>query len=341
MPPHRSVTIQGALRSRGPVLLALIAGAVLVGVLVNAFFVGGSGAAKPPSAPAAAPATATDQATTEAAPSTAATEAPAAQPTAGGLVYTEGARKPIKPKLTAAAYIAIDADTGEVVARKRDRRALPIASLTKVMTALLVIEAGELDRKIRVPRKATLVEPNREGLLSGRWYPRRLLLYSALLESANDSAEALAYGAARGDIDSFYARMNERADALGMTDTVYHSASGLEDETNLSSARDQAILARDALGNRTFARIVRTRRRVVDWPPPTYSKEWINHNRLLGSYEGAYGVKTGYTRKAGACLLAAARRDGHSVIAVVLNSRNIWRDMPILLDEAFARLDAA
>ena len=341
MPPHRSVTIQGALRSRGPVLLALIAGAVLVGVLVNAFFVGGSGAAKPPSAPVAAPATAADQTATEAASPPAVTEAPAAQSTAGGLVYTESAREPIKPALSAVAYIAIDADTGEVLARKRDRRALPIASLTKVMTALLVIEDGELDRKIRVPRKATLVEPNREGLVAGRWYPRRLLLYSALLESANDSAEALAYGAARGDIDRFYERMNERAEELGMTDTTYHSASGLEDETNRSSARDQAILARDALENRTFARTVRTRRKVVDWPPPTYSKEWINHNRLLGSYEGAYGVKTGYTRKAGACLLAAARRDGHSVIAVVLNSRNIWRDMPILLDEAFARLDAA
>jgi D-alanyl-D-alanine carboxypeptidase len=318
----------------------LIAGAVLVGVLINAFFLGSSGVATPPAAPAAAPATATDQATTEAAAPPAADEAPA-QPTAAGLVYTEGAREPIKPKLWSAAYIAIDADTGEVLARKHDRRALPIASLTKVMTALLVIEAGELDRKIRVPRKATLVEPNREGLLSGRWYPRRLLLYSALLESANDSAEALAYGAARGDIANFYARMNERADELGMTDTVYHSASGLEDETNLSSARDQAILARDALENRTFARIVRTRRKVVDWPPPTYAKEWINHNRLLASYEGTYGVKTGYTRKAGACLLAAARRDGHSVIAVVLDSRNIWRDMPILLDEAFERQAAA
>src|SRR4026209_2924098 len=120
MLPHRSVTIQGALRSRGPVLLALIAGAVLVGVLVNAFFVGGSGAAKPPAAPAAAPAAATDQAAPAAAPSPAVPQAPAVQPTAGGLVYTEGARKPIKPKLTAAAYIAIDADTGEVLARKRD-----------------------------------------------------------------------------------------------------------------------------------------------------------------------------------------------------------------------------
>ena len=102
-----------------------------------------------------------------------------------------------------------------------------------------------------VPRKATLVEPNREGLIANRWYPRRLLLYSALLESANDSAEALAYGASKGDIERFYDRMNERAQALEMTDTTYHSASGLEDETNVSSARDQAIPV--AHGERLYA----------------------------------------------------------------------------------------
>ena len=325
------------MRSRGPVLLALIAGAALLGVLVNAFFTGGSGAARPPAPPAAAPATSEAATQPE---TTAVAEPAAAEPTAAGLVYTDAAGAPVRPKLTATAYIAIDAETGEVLARKHDRQTLPIASLTKVMTALLVIEDGELDAKIRVPRKATLVEPNREGLIANRWYPRRLLLYSALLESANDSADALAYGATRGDIERFYDRMNEHAQTLEMTDTTYHSASGLEDETNVSSARDQAILAREALENRTFARVVRTRRKMVDWPPPTYAKEWVNHNRLLVTYEGAYGVKTGYTRKAGACLLAAARRDGHSVIGVVLNSRNIWRDMPILLDEAFARLDA-
>ena len=97
--------------------------------------------------------------------------------------------------------------------------------------------------------------------------------------------------------------------------------------------------ARVALENPTFAKIVRTVRRMVDWPPPTYAKEWVNHNRMLATYEGTYGVKTGYTRKAGGCLVVAVRRDGHDVIAVVLGSQNIWRDMPLLVDEALARAE--
>lgn len=328
------------MRSRGPVLLALAAVGALVAVLVNAFFVGGSATEPATAAPALAPATTTNEVTTEIAASPAAAEVSEAETTPAGLLYDDGSRDPVKPKLSAKAYIAIDAETGEVLAAKQDRRQLPIASLTKVMTALLVIEDGELDRKIRVHSKATVVEPNKEGLVARRWYPRRLLLYSALLESANDSADALAYAAARGNIGRFYDRMNERAEELAMTDTMYDSASGLEDETNVSSARDQAILAREGLENRTLAKIVRTRRKMVEWPPPTYSKEWVNHNRMLFTYEGTYGVKTGYTSKAGACLVAAAHRGGRDVIAVVLGSKNVWHDMPRLLDEAFARIDA-
>jgi D-alanyl-D-alanine carboxypeptidase len=326
-------------RSRGPVLLALVALGALVAVLVNAFFVGGSGTEPATAAPPAPAAATSNEAAAEVAAPPAPAETAQVETTPGGLVYDDDSRDPVKPKLAAKAYIAIDAETGEVLAAKQDRRRLPIASLTKMMTALLVIEEGELDRKIRVNRKATLVEPNKEGLVASRWYPRRLLLYSTLLESANDSADALAYAAARGNIGRFYDEMNERAEELAMTDTLYASASGLEDETNVSSARDQAIVAREALENRTFAKIVRTRRKMVEWPPPTYSKEWINHNRLLFTYDGAYGVKTGYTSKAGSCLVAAARRDGHEVVAVVLGSQNIWQDMPRLLDEAFARIE--
>jgi D-alanyl-D-alanine carboxypeptidase len=323
-------------RSRGPVLLALAAVGALVGVLVNAFFAGGSGAAGPqprePSTGAVlgevAVATETEQ------------QEEQQQLAARALVYAEDARVAITPKLSAVAYVAMDADTGKVLVAHHDRMRLPIASLTKVMTGLLAVEDGELNAKVRVDKRATLVEPNREGLLANHWYRRRLLLYSALMVSANDSADALAYAAGGGKIGRFYRRMNERAEELGMTDTVYASASGLDDETNISSARDQALVAWEALDNPTFAKIVATRRKVVEWPPPTYAKEWINHNRMLVTYEGAYGVKTGYTRKAGGCLIVAARHDGHAVIGVVLGSKNVWRDMPRLLDEAFARLAA-
>jgi D-alanyl-D-alanine carboxypeptidase len=324
------------MRSRGPVLLALAAVGVLVGVLANAFLAGGQG--PPPSEAATLTETAGVLAEIETSP---AATTPAPPPEEGfQLSYADGSGERVA-KVKAVAYIAIDAGTGKILVARREHKTLPIASLTKVMTALLVIEDGKLGRKIRVERAATLVEPNKEGLLAGRWYQRRLLLFSALLVSANDSAEALAYAAGDGSIAAFYRRMNAKARQLGMTDTTYHSASGLDDEHNLSTAYDQALVARQALENPTFAKIVRTKRKVVDWPPPTYAKEWINHNRMLVSYPGTYGVKTGYTREAGACLIAAVRRDGHAVIAVILGSNAIWAEMPRLMDEAFARIDGA
>jgi D-alanyl-D-alanine carboxypeptidase len=322
-------------RSRGPVLIALAAVGVLVGVLANAFFAGGQTAT--PASPVAGVTEPPARGVLAEVSSSPEPAEPEDEPPGFALTYSQEAREPFRPKLSAVSYIAIDAETGEVLVARRAHRVLPIASLTKVMTALLVIEDGELDRKIKVPKAATTVEPNKEGLVAGHWYPRRLLLHSALMVSANDSAEALAYAAGDGSLKAFHRRMNAAARELGMDDTTYASASGLEDEDNVSTAADQAILARIALENPMFAKIVRTPRKVVDWPPPTYSKEWVNHNRMLATYEGTYGVKTGYTRKAGGCLVVAVESGGHKVIAVVLGSQNIWRDMPLLVDEALAR----
>lgn len=264
-----------------------------------------------------------------------------ARATTAGVAYTVGAREVrFKHPLSAEAYIAIDAETGKVLVAHHDRRRLPIASLTKMMTALVVIKEGALGRKIQVPKNATLVEPNKEGLVAKRWYPRKLLLYSALLESANDSAYALAYDAGGGSLAGFYRKANAKARGLRMTDTTYRSPNGLNDTTNLSSARDQAILGRVALQNDVFARIVSTRRKTVKWPPPTYRKEWVNHNDMLFTHAGTYGIKTGWTTAAGGCLATAVRRNGHAVVAVILNSNSIWVDMPRLVEKAFARIDA-
>jgi D-alanyl-D-alanine carboxypeptidase len=315
-----------------PAALALLAAALaLAGCTASPPDEGAAAAAEPPRTEVAVEPTAETSA-----PAEPATASPARE-----LVYVEGARDvSFTPPLSAEAYIAIDADTGRVLVARRERERRPVASLTKIMTALIVIERGDLRKKLRVAREATFVEPSLEGLKAGRWYERRLLLYSALMVSANDSAAALAYDAGDGSINRFFRMMNSRARELGMTDTTYRSASGLEDELNLSSARDQAIVSRAALENSIFARIVRTRHKVVDWPPPTYSKEWVNHNKMLFSYAGTFGVKTGYTAAAGACLAVAVRRGGHSVIAVVLGSNAIWADMPRLVDAAFKRIGA-
>jgi D-alanyl-D-alanine carboxypeptidase (penicillin-binding protein 5/6) len=237
-------------------------------------------------------------------------------------------------RLSAESFVAIDARSGRVLVARAEHVRRPIASLTKVMTALLVIEDGRLSAKVRVPAVATAVEPNKDYLVAGRRYPRRLLLYSALLGSNNDAAAALGYAAGSGSLGRFYKRMTARAHALGMRETTYRSASGLNDVTNLSTAYDQVLLSRFALRNTLLARIVRTWRK----PFPAYRRVYVNHNKMLSWYPGTLGVKTGWTTAAGGCLATAVRRYGRVVIAVVLDSDDIWGDMPRLLDRAFARL---
>jgi D-alanyl-D-alanine carboxypeptidase len=240
--------------------------------------------------------------------------------------------------ISARSFVAIDADSGRVLVAHASTVRRPIASLTKVMTALIVIERGQLQAPVRVTAAATRVEPEREGLVAGQSYSRMTLLWSSLLVSSNDSATALAIDAGGGSLGRFYALMNARARLLGMVRTTYASASGLDDTANLSTALDQAILARAALANPTFAHIVATRVHRTSWQPPTYAKVWVNHNKMLMTTPGTYGVKTGWTTRAGGCLIVADRRGGHAVIAVILDSPSIWVDGPNLIDDAFARM---
>jgi D-alanyl-D-alanine carboxypeptidase (penicillin-binding protein 5/6) len=219
--------------------------------------------------------------------------------------------------------------------RPHERRA--IASLTKVMTGLLVAEAGALDRRVTVPVEATLVEPTNEGLRPGGRYRRLTLLYSAMLVSANDSATTLGYELGGGSLERFYALMNDRARRIGMRETVYASASGLDDLRNVSTAYDQALLARAALRNAAFRRVVSTRRYFTRWSAPTLAKEWVNHNKMLFTHAGTYGVKTGWTSRAGACVAVAVRHGKRGVILVVLDSKRLWPDTEHLVERAFAR----
>ena len=241
-------------------------------------------------------------------------------------------------KVLAPSFVAIDAASGRVLAARGEGTRRPIASLTKVMTALTVIERGNLGGRVMVTTAATNVEPDNEGLVAGRVYTRETLLWSALLASSNDSATALAIDAGGGSLAGFYALANEKAKALGMTSTVYASASGLDDVRNLSTALDQAVLARAALQNPTFAQMVATRTHWTKWAAPTRAKLWVNHNKMLATTPGTYGVKTGWTSRAGGCLIAAVRRGDRAVIGVVLDSPSIWSDMATLLDMAFERL---
>jgi D-alanyl-D-alanine carboxypeptidase (penicillin-binding protein 5/6) len=212
----------------------------------------------------------------------------------------------------------------------------PIASTTKIMTAIVAMSRLRPNAIVVVPREATRVADYREGLKAGEGVPAWKLFYGLLLVSGNDTAVALAV-AAGGTRVHFLRLMNEKARALGLRHTHFRSASGLIDEGNFSTVQDLATLARYAMRDPRFRAIVATKHRRVWWRPPTYAKLYKNHNKLLWRYPGADGVKTGWTTLAGPCLVASARRHGTRLIAVVLDSPDMYGDTTRLLNYGFSR----
>ena len=252
--------------------------------------------------------------------------------------YMAGAESPAnQPGLAAGSYVALDVEKNQIVLAYDDTQRRPIASLTKMMTGLLVSEAGNLAHMVTVSETAATVEPNKDGLIIGNRYPRGVLLYSALLGSNNDAAAALGEDLGGGDYGRYYRQMNRRGKQLGLTGTQYASSSGLNDATNLSTARDQAILLARALENPTFARAVRTWRHTVRWNDTGGKRTYENHNKMLQTFAGTIGGKTGFTTLAGGCLAVAVRRGGRTIVGVVLGSNDIWGDMPKLITAAFKR----
>jgi serine-type D-Ala-D-Ala carboxypeptidase (penicillin-binding protein 5/6) len=240
-----------------------------------------------------------------------------------------------RPSVTAASAILVDASRGTVLWAKRPHRRRPIASTTKIMTATLVLERLRLDRVVKVAPGVPRVPLVREGLRADERVAAWKLLDGLLIFSGNDDANALAIATA-GSRRRFLALMNEKARELGLRDTHFSSVSGVIDKGNRSSAWDLAALARYALRNRTFRRVVATRIARVPWSRPTFRKVYVNKNALLGSYRGADGVKTGWTTLAAHCLVASAHRHGVRLIAVLLHSSDPYRDARRVLNFGFA-----
>lgn len=228
---------------------------------------------------------------------------------------------------SASAYAVLAADTGELLDGGQENTRMPMASTTKIMTGLLAAEDSNLDREITVPASCAGVEGSSMYLKAGEKLPLREVLYGLMLCSGNDAAECVA--AVCGGREAFVARMNERAQELGLRDTHFDNPSGLDGETHYTTAYELAKLAAYALQNETFAQVVSSK---------TYTSEtrtMSNHNKMLRLYDGAIGVKTGYTKTAGRCLVSAAQRNGRTVVAVTLNDGNDWNDHIQMLDAAF------
>jgi D-alanyl-D-alanine carboxypeptidase len=259
---------------------------------------------------------------------------PAGRPLTSLVVSSPVAERALRLRLTARAAILVDARSGWVLWALRPHRRLPIASTTKIMTALIALERLRPRAVVRVDGLVTRVPLVREGLRAHERVRAWKLLDGLLIYSGNDDALALAI-ASGGTRGHFIALMNEQARTLGLRDTQFSSPSGVIDTGNFSSAWDLAALTRYALGNARFRAIVRTRIVHVPWSAPTFEKVYVNKNALLGAYPGADGVKTGWTTVAGPCLVASATRNGRTLIAVLLHDGNDYADARRLLNLGF------
>ncbi len=249
--------------------------------------------------------------------------------------------------LSAAAAILVDAESGEILYAQAARERRAPASLTKVMTAVVVLERARLAEQVVVSRRAPEAGGHAMGLRPGQRLSVRDLLAALMIRSANDAAVALAEHVGRS-VPAFAALMNAKARALGMTDTHFENPHGLDAPDHHSTAYDLAILTRYAFQSPIFADLVRTRQAVITVKAPGIGKRQgrpvvrqrvlRSHNRLLDAFEGADGVKTGFTSEAGRCLVASARRGDRRLIAVLLNDPRRWDDAALLLEYGFSIL---
>ncbi len=263
-------------------------------------------------------------------------------PPEGGTVLAAGdaslagaAGSAAPPSVSAKGAVLMEVESGTVIFGKNENAQMPMASTTKIMTALVALERMPPDALVTVTEASVGVEGSSIYLTVGETLSMEDLLYALLLESANDAAETIAVAVA-GNVPAFAALMNEKASELGLTDTHFINPHGLDAEGHYTTAKELACLTRAALENEHFRRICSTRRRII----PLRGKEGVrlllNHNKLLASYDGCIGVKTGFTKKTGRCLVSAAERDGVSLIAVTLGAPDDWRDHTAMLDYGFS-----
>lgn len=224
----------------------------------------------------------------------------------------------------------LDAQTGRVVYEKNAYTRHSMASTTKIMTALLAIENGKPEDLVTVSKNAAGTEGSSLYLKVGDTATLSDLLYGLMLQSGNDAAIAIAEHIG-GSVEAFAKMMTERAKRIGAKDTQFQNPNGLDAEGHFTTAYDLALITREAMKNELFKEIVATKSKSILDGKTTV----VNHNKLLNMYSGCVGVKTGFTKKTGRCLVSAAEKDGKRMIAVTLNAPSDWSDHKQMLDDAF------
>lgn len=239
-----------------------------------------------------------------------------------------------KEDRSASAYIVMEATTGRVLYGKNIHERLAMASTTKIIGALMVLEQENLDEYFMVDSDAIQVEGSSMGLTEGDLVSLYSLACGMMLPSGNDAANAAGVRL-YGSIDGFVEAMNQKAEELGLSDTHYVTACGLDAPDHYSTAFDLAKLTRIALQNEDFAYICSQSNMKVKFGDPPYERWLKNYNRLLELYPDCIGVKTGFTDDAGRCLVSAAERDGMTLICVTLNAQDDWNLHASLYDKCF------
>lgn len=238
--------------------------------------------------------------------------------------------------ISAKSAIVMDAYSNRILYEKDAYSLRPMASTTKIMTALIALERLSLDEVVTVSPFASSTEGSSVWLSPGEHMTVEDLLYALMLSSGNDAAVALAEHTA-GNVGAFSVLMNERAREIGALHTNFTNPHGLPDDNHYTSAYDLALISSKAIKNPKFKAICSTKTKTVSWEGSQWKRKLSNHNKLLKNYEYAVGIKTGYTKKAGRCLVSAAEKDGQLLVAVTLSDPDDWNDHVNLLNECFDR----
>ncbi len=238
------------------------------------------------------------------------------------------------PEVSAVGAVLIDADTHEILYEKNAYERRSMASTTKIMTGLIAVESGRYNDTVTVKSKP-YVEGTAIGFEEGDTLTVKDLCYAMLLESGNDAALLIARFFS-GSEEEFSVLMNEKAAKLGMKNTNFVTASGLDADEHYTTAYDMALLGSYAVKNSVFREICSTKSYTANYIEPQKSRYFSNHNRLLTSCEGVIGIKTGFTKKSGRCLVSACERMGKTLVAVTLNAPDDWNDHKKLYDYGFS-----
>jgi D-alanyl-D-alanine carboxypeptidase (penicillin-binding protein 5/6) len=228
-------------------------------------------------------------------------------------------RRPMPPE----GILLKDLRTGQVLFEQNADLSMAPASLTKIMSAIVILEEGDLDDQVTVSRQAAAAHRTKLYLKPGQVLPLRGLLEAMLIRSANDACLA-AVEHVGGDEESFVAKMNAKAAAIGLTRTHFQNACGFDMPNHFSTAEDLVVMTEYAMGHETFASIVREPAAVIRTTDQRKTYLARTTNRLMGTMDGVIGVKTGYTRGAGRCLITVVTRDGRELLLVLLNARQRW-----------------